>query len=368
MRILATGVTDRAHRGELTAWCAAVVVVAQILLAPGVLLAALALLVVGWLTRWRLSWLIVPAFAGGWLLARSGAGIGGLGLRVAAAELAVARHPALLTGPGALRAAAAWLRPELSVALLAGTAEALIALLVVLPGQRGWRPGLLLWWRRRRVTADLSAGRTVTARGCVIGLSNVTGRRLTVSWTDAERGVLITGSAAAARAALLAVACAGIRLHKTVLVADADDGQLAARATALAGRLGLPLAELAASAGDQVGRGIRDKAVIVASGSAAGELISAATGVLGALREVRLRGDCLLCVAGCDGLAGAELGALLELASATGTAVVLTRARPGQELPGTLTVAPAARRYATDPMAASLPADSPRVADPSVAR
>lgn len=242
MRILATGVTDRAHRGELTAWCAAVVVVAQILLAPGVLLAALALLVVGWLTRWRLSWLIVPAFAGGWLLARSGAGIGGLGLRVAAAELAVARHPALLTGPGALRAAAAWLRPELSVALLAGTAEALIALLVVLPGQRGWRPGLLLWWRRRRVTADLSAGRTVTARGCVIGLSNVTGRRLTVSWTDAERGVLITGSAAAARAALLAVACAGIRLHKTVLVADADDGQLAARATALAGRLGLLLA------------------------------------------------------------------------------------------------------------------------------
>lgn len=108
--------------------------------------------------------------------------------------------------------------------------------------------------------------------------------------------------------------------------------------------------------------------MIVASGSAAGELISAATGVLGALREVRLRGDCLLCVAGCDGLAGAELGALLELASATGTAVVLTRARPGQELPGTLTVAPAARRYATDPMAASLPADSPRVADPSVAR
>lgn len=341
MRILATGVNDRTRHGELTAWCAAVIVVAQLLLAPGVLLVALALLLTGRLTRWRPSWLIVPALAGGCLLARSGAAIGRLGLRVAAAELAVARRPDVLTGPGALHAAVAWLRPELSVALLAGSAETLLALLVILPGQRGWRPGLLVWWRRRRLTADLAAGRTVTARGCVIGLSNVTGRPLTISWTDAERGVVISGSAAAG-AAVLAVVCAGIRLRKTVLVADATDGQLAAQATALACQLGLPAAELAGGGDDQIGRGIRDKAVIVASGGAAGQLIRAANLVLGALREIRLRGDCLLCVTGCDRLDAAELAALVELAPDTGTAVVLTRACPEQGLPGTLTVAPAA--------------------------
>ena len=89
------------------------------------------------LSRWRLSWLIIPALAGAWLLDRSGAAIGGL--RLAAAEFTVAGHPAVLAGPGAAQAAAAWLRPELPVALLAGSAESLIALLLVLPGPRGWR-------------------------------------------------------------------------------------------------------------------------------------------------------------------------------------------------------------------------------------
>ena len=351
MRILTTGVNDRVRRRELTAWCAAVVVAAQIVLAPAALLTALALVLTGWLTRWRPSWLIVPALAGGWLLVRSGAGMSRLGFRVAAAELAVARHPAALTGPGALRAAAAWLRPELSVALVAGSVEALVALLAILPGQRGWRPGLLLWWRCRRVTADLSAGRTITARGCLIGLS-ATGRPLVISWTDAERGVVISGGAAAARAALLAVACAGIRLRKTVLVADLGDGGLAAQAAALAGQLGRPAAELAGDGGDQIGRGIRDKAVIVASGGAAGQLVRAASGVISALREVGLRGDCLLCVAGCDRVDAADLGALLELAPDTGTTVVLTRARAEQELPGALSVAPAAGLFAADPLSA----------------
>jgi len=389
MRILGTGANDRARRGELTGWCAAVVVVAQILLAPGVLLAALALLLAGWLTRWRLFWLIVPALTGGWLLARSGAAVGRLGLRTAAAELAVARHPAVLTEPGALRAAAAWLRPELSVALLAGSAEALVALLVILPGQRGWRPGLLLWWRRRRVTADLAAGRTVTAHGCLIGLNVVTGRPLTVSWTDAERGMLISGNTAAARAALLAVACAGIRLRKTVLVADADDGKLAAQVTAMAGQLGRPVAEfvagsggqigrgtrdnaviaaeLAGGGGDQIGRGIRDKAVIVASGGAAGQLVRAASGALSALHEVGLRADCLLCVSGCDRLDPAKLADLVGLAPDTGMAVVLTRARPEQGPeqgpPGRLTVAPAAGLFAADPGTASPATASPAAAD-----
>jgi hypothetical protein len=393
MRILGTGVNDRARRGELTGWCAAVVVVAQILLAPGVLLAALALLLTGWLTRWRQFWLVVPALTGGWLLARPGAAVGQLGLGTAAAELAVARHPAVLTEPGALRAAAVWLRPELPVALLAGTAEALVALLVILPGQRGWRPGLLSWWRRRRVMADLAAGRTVTAHGCLIGLNVVTGRPLTISWTDAERGMLISGDAAAARAALLAVACAGMRLRKTVLVADAGDGKLAAQVATMAGQLGRPTAEFVASGaeqighgirenavvapelagggGDQIGRGIRDKAVIVASGGAAGQLVRAASGVLKALHEVGLRADCLLCVSGCDRLDAAELADLVDLGPDTGTAVVLTRARPEQGPeqgpPGRLTVAPAAGLFAADPATASAATASAATASPATA-
>ena len=102
--------------------------------------------------------------------------------------VALATHPARLAHPGAAFAgAAAWLPGQLPLALLIAAGEASIALWLgwwrgwrrawggVAAGQR-FRPGLVALARRRVVAAALSAGHTVTADGCGLGLQISTGR------------------------------------------------------------------------------------------------------------------------------------------------------------------------------------------------
>ena len=82
--------------------------------------------------------------------------------------------------------------PGLPSALLLGSAEAALVLwLVWYP--LAWRPGLIAALRRRASARALAAGHTVAPGGFALGLVTGTGKPVTVTWAEAERGVLITG-------------------------------------------------------------------------------------------------------------------------------------------------------------------------------
>ncbi len=362
----------RARSGELAAGLTALAA-AQALLAPAVLLTAAGLIVAGRLTRWRPSWLSVPLLAGGYWLAaegfrRSAAALAHGGARLASAELAVASRPGRLLQPGTLGIGAGrWIPQQLPLALLAGSAEAAVTLLACWQcrGRPAWRPGLAAVTRQLLAAPGLRAGRTVTARGCVVGLVTATGKRAEFTWAAAERGVLVTGSDATqiARPAL-AVVCAAIRRRKPVIVIELGPGGrspgLRHQAVAAGHRLGVPVTELSAGCRDYggvLGRAIRDRAVVVAgAGSRAGDTGSRADGtaagaggsgdpgagvtgscpgaagrsavtvlaaILAGLRDLGLRADCLAVVSGCEELEPGAAADLLTAAREAGTAVLL---------------------------------------------
>ncbi len=221
------------RRGELAAGLATAALVGQLLFAPVTLLMAATLVAVGRVSRWRPQWLLAPAIAGLiWMLEtgipRTAADFVSGSRQLAGYLLAAAVDPARLAHPGAAFAgAAAWLPRQLPLALLAAASEASIALW--LGWWRVWRgaarpafrAGLVALARRRVSAAALSAGRTVTADGCALGLEVSTGRLAGFSWSMGENGVLLTGANRADLDQLgLAAACAALRLRKTVLLAD----------------------------------------------------------------------------------------------------------------------------------------------------
>jgi hypothetical protein len=121
--------------------------------------------------------------------------------------------------------------------------------------------------------------------------------------------------------------CAALRCRKTLLAVElsADGGCAAAALHACTDRLEVALTqvsrpgELAAAAG----RAIRARSAVLASGPAE-SLINEVSGVLARLRERGLLGDCLLWASGCEAVRPGQLGALLDLGPATGTALLLS--------------------------------------------
>jgi hypothetical protein len=348
--------TGSFHRGELAAGLAAVAVVAQCALAPAMLLIAALLVLVGRISRWQLAWLLLPALGSAcWL------GVAGLpatahaltagAARLTAADLAVALHPGRLLHPAAAFAGSGrWVPRELPLLLLAGTAEAAIALWP----HRTQRPGLIAALRRRAAAAALAAGHTVTAGGFAIGVSG-SGRRSAVSWAQAERGVLLTGGDPVALDQIgLAIACAAVRRRKAVLVLDlsaAGGTSVCAQVAGLAGRAGVPVTRIGSVAHDGLeaskagsagrvrisgavglngacGRAIRARSVVLAQPEAAQQALSELAGTLTSLRDLGLRADCLAWVAGCEAVDASRLSGLLALGHATGTAVVLSATSP----------------------------------------
>ena len=275
---------------ELAAALATAAVVAQVLFVPTTLVIAVALIAVGRTSRWRPQWLLLPGLAGlGWLLANG------------AALTAFAALPHRLG-----------VTPELAhglpSALLLGSAEAALALwLVWYP--LAWRPGLMAVLHRRASGSALSAGHTVAPGGFALGIVTGTGKPVTVTWAEAERGVLITGHNEVRLAELgRAAACAAMRLRKTVLIVDLS-GFAAPATVGLAKSLGVPQSE--------DGRAVRNRSVAVVG---AGQAVAA----LESLRTHGLRADCLIWVSGGQQLAAACLDSLLELGPATGTALIFT--------------------------------------------
>jgi len=294
----------RFRRGELAAALATGTLIAELLLAPAVVLVTLILAVVGWAARWRPHWLALPLGTGAcWLAA---------------------------AGPSAAMAAlAAGLPRALPAALVAGAAQA--GLLVWLRSRRagaGWRPGLIAAARRRFALADLTAGCTVTRTGCALGLDAGTGALAGFDWADAEHGVLLAGTDRGDLLPLgLAVGCAALRRRKTVLVLDLAEppAGAAGQVAALAGRLGMPVTWPPPGGGAltaAVGHAIRTRGVVVAPGGPA--LVGAVTAALTRLRQLSLRADCLLWVDGWAGADPAALAALFTLGPAVGTAVLVS--------------------------------------------
>jgi hypothetical protein len=350
MRTFAAGVLQRGprrsqlgkvarpdRRGELSAGLAAIALVTELLIVPAAVAVSLVLLAVARLSRWRPDWLLLPVLVGvGWLAAagpRWAATSVAVGPRQLVSGLmhAAANPSRLLRDPGGAAAAAVHALPrELPAALVAGAVQAgLLTWLGFRRRHESWRPGLLAASRRWRGRALLAAGQTVTATGCAFGLDAHTGRLAGLSWAEVERGVLLTGTDPGELSpVVLAVACAALRRRKTVLTldlgGDRDAAALAGAVALAAASLGLPVRRVSrpdGAFGIAVGRAIRARGVLLASGSGA-LLCGQVTGVLACLRERGLRGDGLLCVSGCEAVDHAMLADLLALGRWTGTAML----------------------------------------------
>ena len=182
-----------------------VLLLTHLLLAQLTLLLAVAFYLTGRVSRWRLLWLAVPAAAGlGWTLAigpaRAAAGLTAGPRQVLDYLGGIGRHPGhLLHLPDAFAGITQWLPQQFPLALILAAAEVLgvFWLQGQRDGRRGCRPGLIVATRKRWTTASLRSGGVVTRDGCCLGLDVATGRGATVSWQEAEGGVLCAGAAQA---------------------------------------------------------------------------------------------------------------------------------------------------------------------------
>jgi hypothetical protein len=242
------------RRGEFLAACAVAMIALHVVFAQLTIVIAVACYLTGKATRWRVSWLLLPAAAGAvWALA-VGPGTAVAGFTAGPAHiisyLSASGHQAShLLHPGAAFAgAASWLPRQLPLAIVAGAAEAAVA------GWLSWlhtdewdlpqaRPGLFVAVRRAAAFRSIRAGRVVTRDGCCIGVTPASGSRVTLSWTEAEGGVLICGSAGPELLnSSVRIVHAALRRRKPVLAVDftgdpAVPRQLAAACTAVAAPL-----------------------------------------------------------------------------------------------------------------------------------
>ena len=219
---------DMPQRADLTVSVAVVAFLTQLIFAQLTLALVICLAVVSKVSRWRPLWLAVPAAAGlAWLLA--------VGVRPATAGYlaggsrlvsVLARHDALALkaeGLGDLLAGwRRWLPAQLPLALIVATAQAaLLALAGRTQAKLPYRSGALVAARSAYLAATLRRGELATCDGGCLGIVTGTGRRATVSWREAEGGVLCAGQDAAQVSATgRDLVLAAIQHRKAVVVID----------------------------------------------------------------------------------------------------------------------------------------------------
>lgn len=204
-------------------------------------------------TRWRLSWLAIPAAAGlAWAATGPRAAVAGYtaGAARVAGYLSDSGHQAehLLHVTGAFAGIGTWLPRQLPLALLAGAAEAALA------GWLSWlhtdegdlrpaRPGLIAAARRAATVRAIRAGGVVAGDGGCLGIAAGSGARITLSWAEAAGSVSVCGSAASdVLTTGFQLVHAAIRRRKPVLVVDhTADPALAAQLAAVCAAAGVPL-------------------------------------------------------------------------------------------------------------------------------
>jgi len=229
-------------RRELAAAGAAAAALLELALAQLTLVLTIAFVIAGRLARWRPTWLAWPAVVGLIMFIARSPGV------AVAGYVAFARHLVQIfagNGPALERLGRVetvlsewrrWLPAQVPVALLAASAQA--GLTARRRRQAGtYRHGALATARRAYLTASLRRGELATGDGGCVGVVTATGRRAEITWHEAERGVLVTGtSAAAVTATGRDLAIAAIQHRKAMLVVDhaGATGDLTAAAVAAA--------------------------------------------------------------------------------------------------------------------------------------
>ncbi len=251
------------YRDEIFAVCVVFAVLAHLLLAQLTILLAAAFYLVTKVTRWRLSWLAVPAAAGLAWTAAAGprAAVAGFtaGPTRIADYLGTSGHQAdhLLHFTAAFTGIGGWLPRQLPLAILAATAEAALA------GWLSWlhtderdarptRPGLIAAARRAATVRTIRAGGVVTRDGGCLGVAAGSGGRVVVSWAEAAGGICVCGTAGPeVLATSFQLIHAAIRRRKPVLAVDhTGDPELPARLAAVCATAGAPLLVFGATQAD----------------------------------------------------------------------------------------------------------------------
>jgi hypothetical protein len=237
------------HRREVLAAVALLAVLASLLFAPVTLGLAVAFYATGKITRWRPVWLAVPAACGVvWVLAIGPAAALAGFLAAPRAVLALLTDAARLTHLGAATGSVRWFPGQFPIALILAAGIAAAAWWLDWLHTDEWRlpaprPGLVSLGRRRWTAAFVKSGGVLTRTGACLGVDAGTGQPAAVSWREAERGVLVTGSGRPAVAASgFQLVHAAVRLRKPVVVVDLGPGAgLAASLAAVCAATGAPL-------------------------------------------------------------------------------------------------------------------------------
>ena len=258
--------TGLPRRDEILAACVVLAVLAHVLFAQLTIILAAVFYLITKMTRWRLSWLAVPAAAGlAWTLAvgpRAAAAGFVAGPAQIADYLGASGHQAdhLLHFTAAFTGIGSWLPRQLPLAILAGAAEAALA------GWLSWlhtdewnlppaRPGLIVAARRAATVRAIRAGGVVTRDGGCLGVTPGSGTRVTLSWAEAAGGISVCGSAAEdVLTTGFQLIHAAVRRRKPVLAVDhTSDPGLTGRLAAVCAAAGAPLLVFGADQGPRAG-------------------------------------------------------------------------------------------------------------------
>jgi len=242
------------RRDEVLTICVVAVVLAHVLFAQLTILLAAAFYLITRATRWRLSWLAVPAAVGLAWTAAIGPRAAAAGFAAGPAQIAdylgASGHQAshLLHFTAAFAGLAAWLPRQLPLALVAGAAEAALA------GGLTWlhtdeqdlppaRPGLIMAARRAAAVQAIRAGGVVTRDGGCLGVAAGSGARVTLSWAEAAGGISVCGSSGPdVLTTGFQLVHAAVRRRKPVLAVDhTADPRLAGQLAAVCAAAGAPL-------------------------------------------------------------------------------------------------------------------------------
>ena len=242
------------RRGEFLAACVVVVVLAHVLFAQLTIVLAVVFALTTRVTRWRLSWLLVPVVAGvAWTLAagpRAAAAGFAAGPAKVAAYLGASGHQFdhVMHFTGAFTGIGSWLPRQLPLAIVAGAAEAAIIgwlswLHTDETSMRPARPGLLVAVRRAAIRRAIRAGGVVTRDGSCLGVAAGSGTRITLSWPETAGGVSVCGSAEQdVLSTSFQLVHAAVRRRKPVVAVDlTGDRALPGRLAAVCAAAGAPL-------------------------------------------------------------------------------------------------------------------------------
>jgi hypothetical protein len=226
------------RRGEILAVGVVLVVLAHVLFAQLTIIIAAAFYLITKVTRWRLTWLLVPAAVAVVWIAAVGPRVAVAGFVAGPAQVAgylgANGHQVshLLHFTGAFAGIGTWLPRQLPVAVLVAAAEAALA------GWLSWlhtdewnvppaRPGLVVAARRAAAVRAIRAGGVVTRDGGCLGVEAGSGARVAVSWSEAAGGISVCGSAEQdVLSTSFQLVYAAVRRRKPVLAVDltADPG------------------------------------------------------------------------------------------------------------------------------------------------